>query len=412
MSLSSVARRFFSWSFRNRLRGIQDRIRNIRIRWVSGKPLSPAVQGQINEYLYLRPTLASMQERSTWCIDEFNVHASAVEIRGWALTPFDEYAPVTFTLNGDPFENVRYPSERADVANVFWYRFGAGLCAFVCRTPVSEDQTTEMLFPDGFAEIQFCDARTLAPFRSDHGIYVADPTKDDFPDPGSERRNRVHGNAELASFQVEGSSAFVKLELALNKICGKGFEDFPRVLDWGCGCGRLTRYFRDLTRCSVVGIDIDENNVQWCAETFDFATFETCEVDPPTSFPGGSFDLVFGISVMTHLNEKDRAAWLSELDRICDDGAIILLSTQGNAALCRTAIRTDTLIALRQRGALDVDVSLAAEDLSSEPRRYIDCFLMDEYIRHRWSEYFEVLDVIPGYIGNVQDLVVLRKKSN
>jgi hypothetical protein len=37
---------------------------------------------------------------------------------------------------------------------------------------------------------------------------------------------------------------------------------------------------------------------------------------------------------------------------------------------------------------------------------------MDEYIRHRWSEYFEVLDVIPGYIGNVQDLVVLRKKSN
>ena len=412
MSFTSIARNLFSWSLRNRFRGIEEKIRNFRIRWVSGKPLSPAVLGQLNEFSYLRPTLASMMEPSTWCVDTFTLNDDFVEIRGWALTPFDEYSPATFTLNGRAFEEVEYPLLRADVANVFWYRLGSDSSAFICRTRIQPDQSTSDIFPNGFAELHFCDERTLAPFRDGHGFYAADPAKDDFPDPGAERRNRVHGNAELASFNLQGSSAFVKLEKALNKICGKSFEDFPRILDWGCGCGRLTRYFRDRPDCTVYGTDIDRNNITWSAEHLDFASFETCDVDPPAPYADGTFDLIFGISVMTHLGEKDRFAWLSELDRICAEGAIVLLTVQGAAALCRTSIRTETLIRLRQRGALDVDVSVAAEDLSSEPARYIDCFLLDEYIRHRWANHFDVLDVLPGYIGNVQDLVVLRKKAN
>ncbi len=411
MDARSVLRRFLSWSTRNRFRGIQEWFRNLRIRWVSGAPLSPSVQGQINEYLYLRPTLASMLEPSTWCVDEFAIEADTIEIRGWAITPFDEYAPATFTLNGDAFEEIDYPRLRADVANVFWYRFGCDASAFVCRTPIPRDRDASSLFPNGFAELQFCDARTNSPFDADHAFYVGDPARDDFPDPGPKRRARVHGNTDLASYKLQGSSAFVKLERALNKCCGKSFEDFPRVLDWGCGCGRLTRYFRELPACSVVGIDIDEDNVAWCSEHLDFARFETCAVDPPTRFGPDAFDLVFAISVMTHLGEGDRSAWLRELERICAPGAVLLLSIQGDTALCRTSVRTETLIRYRQRGALDVDVSIAAEDLSSEPTRYIDCFLSEPYVRHRWSESFEVLDVLRGYIGNVQDLVVLRKRE-
>jgi 2-polyprenyl-3-methyl-5-hydroxy-6-metoxy-1,4-benzoquinol methylase len=412
MSISSAIRTLFSWSVRNRFRGLQAKIRNIRIRWVSGKPLPPAVVAQLNEFLYLRPTLNSMLEPSTWCLDSYTLGEDFVEIRGWALTPFDQYSPATFTLNGRPFDEIQYPMAREDVASVFWYRMGSEASAFVCRTKVRPEESISDLFPNGFAELHFCDARSLAPFRSDHGFYPADPTRYDFPDPGAERRLRVHGNTDIGSFLIQGSSAFVKHERSLNKVCGKAFEDFPRILDWGCGCGRLTRYFADRPNCNVKGTDIDKSNVAWCNEHFDFASFETCAIDPPTPYPEKSFDLVFGISVMTHLDERDRASWLGELSRICSDGAIVLLTVQGATALCRTSARTESLLRLRQRGALDVDVSVSAENLSTEPTRYIDCFLLEDYIRHRWSEFFEVLDIIPGYIGNVQDLVILRKKAS
>lgn len=410
--VGSIARHLFSWSTRNRLRRIQERLRNIRIRWVSGRPLSPAVQGQLVEFRYLRPTLLEMSEDTTWCIDAFTVGPDSVEMRGWALTPFDRYSPASFALNGEPFAEIDFPRDRADVANVFWYRLGAAASGFFCRMPLVPDHRLDDLFPNGFAELQFCDARTAVPFRAEHGFYIAHPAKNDFPDPGKKRRKRVHGNDDLASFAIQGSSAFAKLELVLNKVCGKGLGDYRRILDWGCGCGRVLRYFRDVPGCEIHGTDIDRDNIEWCEEHLGFARFTVCRNDPPMDYEDQSFDLIFGISVMTHLAEKDRMAWLEELDRVADDGAIVLLSVQGNAALTRTSIRSETLIALRQRGFIDVDVSVSAEDLSPEPRRYIDCFVLEDYIRHRWAEHFDVVDIIPGYIGNVQDLVVLRKKRS
>jgi SAM-dependent methyltransferase len=411
MAISSLARRLISWPIRNRLRGIQEAYRNARVRRRSGRPLPPAVESQLVKHMFLRPQLRELLEDSTWCIDEFRFDEQHVEIRGWALTPQDRYAPATFTLNGEPFDEIDFPRQRWDVANVFWYRLGTELCGFVCRKTLPAGSTLDDLFPGGFAELQFCNAQTGSPFRDGHGFYIAHPDKDAFPDPGEKRRLRVHGNTDLRSFLIQGSSAFVKLERALQKSVGKGYEAFPRVLDWGCGCGRVARYFRDLPDVALHGVDIDANNVEWCRENLGFGTFSSCRADPPMPYEDGSFDLVFGISVMTHLAEGDRTKWLHELDRITADGAVLLLSIQGTPALCRSRVETETLIRFRQSGFLDVDMSLAAEDLSSESDRYIDCFLSEDYVRHRWSEIFDVLDVLPGYIGNVQDLVVLRKRG-
>ena len=407
--LKNLLRKALSWSVRNRFRRIEEIIHHYRIRWNSGKPMSPAVEGQLLEHRYLRPKLLEMADESTWCVDSFSVTDDAVEIRGWALVPFDRYSPATFLLNGRPFDEIDFPRERADVGGVFWYRVGASNCGFVCRTFRDPNRSIDEIFPNGFAEIRFCDARTGASFCADHDFYAAHPAKDDFPDAGDARRVRVHGNSALESFRIQGSSAFMKLERALNKTSGKSLQDCRRILDWGCGCGRLTRYFRDLPG-EIHGIDIDRDNIEWSRAHFDFGHFEVCEVDPPTKFPDDHFDLAFGISVMTHLSERDRFAWLAELARITTDDGVVLLTTQGHAALCRSRIGSETMIKLREQGSIDVDVSVAAEDLSPEPRRYIDCFLLEEYIRHRWAEHFDVLDVIPGYIGNVQDLVVLRKK--
>jgi len=52
-------------------------------------------------------------------------------------------------------------------------------------------------------------------------------------------------------------------------------------------------------------------------------------LQPPTGLPAQGFDLVYGISVLSHLSEPDQFAWLAELARLTRPGALLLLSTLG-----------------------------------------------------------------------------------
>jgi len=356
--------------------------------------------------MHLRPRLNAMLGDSNWCVDSAHRIGDEIEIIGWAIAPADGYFPATFTLDGVPFAEVDYPRVRPDIGELFWFRPGAEYSGFVCRTPLPES-TRE----DGFLTIDFVDRRTLGSFTPSRTFHLLASNADDLPVPEADRRVRVHGNDDAASFMAQGASAFVKLDRASRKSAGKGFTDFRRVLDWGCGCGRVTRYFARHPEIAVRGIDIDESNIEWCRENLPFAQFDTCAVDPPTLHAEDSFDLIFGISVMTHLGESDRAAWLAELSRVAEDGALVLLTVQGASALCRSNAGSGQGARWEQTGMIDVGVSISAEDLSPEPDRYIDCFLTDAYIRDQWSEHFDVVEIMPGYIGNAQDLVILRNRK-
>ncbi|MBB82997.1 MAG: hypothetical protein CL931_04210 [Deltaproteobacteria bacterium] len=367
--------------------------------------LRSTVREHVAEHLYLRPQLEAMLGDANWCVDSVEWDGDELEIRGWAITPPDAYAPATFTLDGRPFDEIDYPRARADIGELFWFRPGARYSGFVCRTTAADRGS----WPRGFATIDFADRRSLAPFAPLRSFHLIDPDADALPIPEEARRTRVHGNDDVTSFLAQGASAFVKLERALEKSAAKSFDDLRSVLDWGCGCGRVSRYFARHPNLALTGIDIDASNVDWCRTNLPFARFETCQVDPPTGLESSSFDLLFGISVMTHLSEADREAWLGELARLARPGATALLTTQGASALCRSNADADRVARWRQVGMIDVGVSVAASDLSPEPDRYIDCFLTPDYIRDRWSNEFEVVDLLEGYIGNAQDLVVLRR---
>jgi SAM-dependent methyltransferase len=349
-----------------------------------------------------------MMQHTTWCIDRVHYDDGWLEIEGWAIPPEDEYCPVTFSVNGTEFGEIDFPGYREDIADLFWYRHGAELSAFACRSPI----TREELFAHGPAAFQFCEKKSLRPLREEHTVYWLDPRLDTLPLPSRRRRRRVHGRSDPASFLAQGANTFVKLERAFEKICGRGFVDAQHILDWGCGSGRVTRYFQALSGVSIAGTDIDASNVDWCSENLSFATFSTCGHDPPTSFPAASFDLIIGISVMTHLAQVDRAAWLRELQRILASGGICMLTIHGAVSLSRTSFELESLTRWRRMGFLDGGISLAAKELTSEPERYIDCFLSEAYVRDTWSEHFEILEILPGYIDNMQDLVVMQKRAD
>jgi 2-polyprenyl-3-methyl-5-hydroxy-6-metoxy-1,4-benzoquinol methylase len=60
---------------------------------------------------------------------------------------------------------------------------------------------------------------------------------------------------------------FRRLEEAAFAFGGRRFGDFAAILDWGCGCGRISRYLAERAGAKLIGCDIDAENVGGCRAT-------------------------------------------------------------------------------------------------------------------------------------------------
>jgi SAM-dependent methyltransferase len=103
-----------------------------------------------------------------------------------------------------------------------------------------------------------------------------------------------------------------------------------RLLDFGCGAGRTLRHFLDEAESAEIwGCDIDAESIEWleanlCPPLHVFRN----EPQPGLAFPDGHFDLIWALSVFTHLVD-DWAAWLLELHRVLTEDGILIATTLG-----------------------------------------------------------------------------------
>ena len=100
------------------------------------------------------------------------------------------------------------------------------------------------------------------------------------------------------------------------------------ILDFGCGCGRVTRYWADQA-VEVHGSDLNPKLVAWCRSGLAFATFAANGLEPPLAYADGRFGFVYALSVFTHLPETLQVAWMEELRRVLRPGGHLLLTTHG-----------------------------------------------------------------------------------
>jgi SAM-dependent methyltransferase len=110
---------------------------------------------------------------------------------------------------------------------------------------------------------------------------------------------------------------------------GWSFEG-KRVLDFGCGAGRVLRCFlEEAERAELHGCDIDAASVEWLERNLSppLHIFQSDEA-PPLDRPDATFDLVWAISVFTHIADL-WALWLLELRRVLDDGGLLIATFLG-----------------------------------------------------------------------------------
>jgi 2-polyprenyl-3-methyl-5-hydroxy-6-metoxy-1,4-benzoquinol methylase len=184
------------------------------------------------------------------------------------------------------------------------------------------------------------------------------------------------------------------------------------VLDWGCGCGRLTRHLLENADdpANVHGIDIDPDNIKWCKHNLAEGSFDHVELYPPTELESQRFDLIIANSVLSHLKLDAMHSWLEEVARLLKPNGLALLSYHGDFSLGVMASRSAEF--LKKTIDTGFNSSLGANELTnfiSDPEYYRQTFMTDARARRIFNDYLNIEDVKLGIVSRYQNVAVLRK---
>ena len=336
---------------------------------------------------------------------EIEVTGAGIELRAHAAAPSALTASMAFFVNGHRFTDVTYPAVDPGLQGKFPDVPGMGLAVHARVTGQCDELAAARFF-----RFDACPMGHYVSGNSRQAIHFMNPAHERFPMPPEANIKRVIGDTSAVRYAMGGATIFKNLEACLGEL-GRGWPDFPQILDWGCGAGRVTRYLLSETRSSVCGADIDPGNIAWCRSALTAGEFTTVPLRPPTAFADRRFDLVIGLSVLTHLSEADQWAWLSELRRITRPGALVFLSVSGPTQFAYTGFQPRLYRQLQAQGFLDLARDPALDGVISEHDYYRAAFHSRDYIVSRWTEYFEVVAIIDA-IAAVQDFVVLRRRED
>jgi SAM-dependent methyltransferase len=225
---------------------------------------------------------------------------------------------------------------------------------------------------------------------------------DGLPIPDARRILAVNGNTDVEGFLETGAraAATVRDVLARNAV---DVASLGAILDFGCGCGRVTRHWRSLSPATAVhGTDFNPDLIAWCRDHLAFAAFAINGLEPPLQYEPASFDLIYAFSVFTHFPEELQRPWLDELLRVLRPGGHVLFSTHGD-------FYVPSLVESEKRryaeGGLVVRHDIAAGT------NLCAAFHPPDYVRQRLLAGVTLVDYAPeGALGNPrQDVYLIRK---
>ena len=174
-----------------------------------------------------------------------------------------------------------------------------------------------------------------------------------------------------------------------------------RVLDFGSGAGRTLRHFlEEAEQGEFWGADIDRPSIEWMEQNLSPPLHPWhCAAWPPLGLEHGSFDLIYAVSVFTHLTDN-ATAMLLELHRLLKPGGLLIATYMGrwnseffaNEPWHEDRIGRNTLHHSRPW------------DLGGPA-----VLMSDWWVREHWGRAFEILDIAPQ-IHNMS-WAVMRKRA-
>lgn len=202
--------------------------------------------------------------------------------------------------------------------------------------------------------------------------------------PGLRLDTDWFGTFAPAFFQVGPETRDILLDVIPDDFTWEG----ARVLDFGCGNGRTLTHFQEEAKLAEIwGVDVNKEAL---------APFEKnlcppmhahlSNIHPPLPFEDSSFDLIWAISVWTHLTDN-ALPWLAEMHRILKPGGLFIPTYMGESHSERLAGEP------WDEDRVGMNVLRHYQDWDHGGPMVL---ISDWWMREHWGRGFQVLDIDHG----------------
>jgi len=193
----------------------------------------------------------------------------------------------------------------------------------------------------------------------------------------------------------------------------------PTVLDFGAGVGRVALKLKHTLGLPTHCCDVDESAMIYLRTQLPMTDCRATAYAPPLPYSDDFFDLVYSISIWTHLPIKLQLPWLREIRRILKPGGLAMISVSGAKALqARKKLGLQQWMAIGEEDlALEGIIFRPYEHQKTNPEAYPG--VTDEYgltlhhpewIRNHWSDVLSIDEILIDEIDNIQDLVIMSNR--
>ncbi|MFC1665853.1 class I SAM-dependent methyltransferase [Pseudomonadota bacterium] len=122
---------------------------------------------------------------------------------------------------------------------------------------------------------------------------------------------------------------FYRIVKQLTQKYAQPIDENTKVLDFGCGWGRVIRFFlKDVAAINLYGCDCFSDGLQAASEHIRGPNFVLNDTEPPLPYDDNSFDLIYLYSVFSHLSELAHMSWLDEFQRVLKPGGVLVATTR------------------------------------------------------------------------------------
>lgn len=211
----------------------------------------------------------------------------------------------------------------------------------------------------------------------------------------------VSGMTDWRVFLKYGDAAAREFAASVDRN-GGDFRAARRILDFGCGCGRVIRHMPKLTDADIYGVDYNRRLVDWCAANLP-GVYSRNRTDPPLVFDDGYFDVVYLYSVLTHMRIETQRRWLNEFSRILRPGGFTLVTfhDEDHAGLNAAGLSREALI------EKDTYIRKGVPEGSN----FTATFQSRDFTRRLFGETFDVCEIVPSNETPAsQSIAVLRRR--
>lgn len=249
--------------------------------------------------------------------------------------------------------------------------------------------------------------------------------KDNFPIPAVADREGYWAEDHLA-YWITGLGDYLFLRKILDGSVSDS-QEAVSLIDIGCASGRVLRHFAaNESGLSLYGCDINRNNVAFIRRYLPnmVGAFQNLTV-PPLPLAEHTLDLVYALSLFTHINDFEEA-WLLEIRRILKPGGLAFItfhsdrtwesirpghfmyeyfSTRPHSVEFLKGNPRDFYPRIFEGGMPDEKITLVMKDYHVNNS---NVFCTPGYIRRMWGRFLTPIRFYSKVHGTHQDGVVLR----